>query len=126
MEIEILSMISNASINGYYDPSLGLVVVWFHNMGGDKPDLVAYLMHAMNWDLREVISEKSELFVDKEVIEIEHSPIQVFEKGSDFDKTVRKVLNQLTEYSASEDGLSPRLEMMKMILDSDSYNIVRN
>jgi len=127
MEIEILNMISNASINGYYDPSIGFVVVWFHNMGEDKSDLVAYLLPGMNWDLREVVSEKSTLEVDREIIEIKHSPIQVFGKGSEFDKTVRKILNQLIEYSLNENEKpSSRLEMMKIVLDNNSYHNVRN
>jgi hypothetical protein len=127
VEIEILNMISNASINGYYDPSLGLVVVWFHNVKDDKPDLVAYLMPGMNWDLREVVSEESELFVDEEVIKIKHSPIEVFEKDSSFDQTVRKILNQVIDHSSKEGGgQSPRLEMMKVVLDNNSYHSVRN
>jgi hypothetical protein len=127
MEVEVLNMISEASINGYYEPSLGLVVVWFHNMKEDKPDLVAYLMHGMNWDLREVTEEKSTLEVDREIIEIIHKPIEVFAKDSSFDQTIRKVLNQVIEHSLKEsEEQSPRLEMMKIVLDSNSYHTVRN
>ena len=73
MEIEILNMISSASINGYYEPSLGLIVVWFHNIDNDKPDLVAYLQHDMSWDLRRVLEEKSTLHENKEIIEFSSS-----------------------------------------------------
>ena len=127
MEIKILNMISNASINGYYDPSLGLVVVWFHNIDNNKPDLVAYLQHNMTWDLRKVIEEKSTLHDAKEVIEITHELIGKFKKDSTFDDTVRSVLDQVIDHSISlEDETSPRLEMMKMILDTNTYHSVSN
>jgi hypothetical protein len=123
MEIEILNMISSASISGYYDPSLKLVAVWFHNIGEDKPDLVAYLLPGMNWDFREIMSEESELFVDKEIITIKHSPIQVFGKDSEFDKVIRKVLGQLIDHAFNEnEEISPRLKIMKKVLDNNSYN----
>lgn len=122
MEIELLNKISSASINGYYDPSIGLVVVWFHNTDDDKPDLVAYLQSNMEWDLREVDSEKSKLFDDKEVIEISHKNIDKFKKDSKFDKVVRKILNQVIEHSLKENTQSPELETMKTVLDNDSYN----
>jgi len=126
MEVEILNMISDASINGYYDPSLSLVVVWFHNTGDDKPDLVAYLLPSMHWDLRKVTSEKSTLHDDKEVIEINHEVVDKFEKDSSFDQMVRKVLNQVVDHAIGEGAQSPRLEMMKIVLDSNSYHSVRN
>jgi hypothetical protein len=127
MELEILNMISNASINGYYDPSLGSIVVWFHNIDGEKEDLVAYLEDNMTWDLRKVVGEHSQLYDDREVIEINHELIEKFEKDSRFDTTVRNVLNQTIDHAMNEDKIiSPKLEMMKIILDSNDYNSVRN
>jgi len=125
MEIEILNMISSASINGYYEPSLELIVVWFHNIDNDKPDLVAYLQHDMSWDLRKVIEEKSTLLEDKEVIEICHETVGKFEKDSRFDDTVRSILSQIIDHPISEDA-APKIEMMKMILDSGTYHSVKN
>lgn len=126
METDILNKISDASINGYYDPSLGLVVVWFHNMGDDKLDLVAYLLPDMYWDLREITNEKSTLHNDKEIIEVSHNRIDKFAKNSSFDQTVRKVLNQVIDHSVGEGSTSPGLEMMKIVLDSNSYHSVKN
>lgn len=126
MEIEILNMISSASINGYYDPSLGLVVVWFHNIGDNKPDLVAYLLPDMYWDLRRIVNEKSTLHDDKEVIEIIHEIIGKFKKDSSFDQVVRKVLTQVINHSIDDGVQSSRLEMMKIVLDANSYHSVRN
>ena len=126
MEVEILNMISNASINGYYDPSLSLVVVWFHNVEDDKADLVAYLTPDMSWDLREVESERSTLSTDREVIIIKHNLIDKFTKNSSFDQTVRKILNQLVDHSIKEGNRSSGLDMMKMVLDSNSYHTVKN
>lgn len=125
MEIEVLNMISNASINGYYDPSLGLVVVWFHNIDDDKPDLVAYLKQDMSWDLRKIIEEKSTLYNNKEVIEITHELVNEYKKDSKFDDTVRSVLKQIINHSG-EEMVSPKLEMMKLILDTNTYHSVRN
>lgn len=121
MEIEILNMISNASINGYYDPSLDLIVVWFYNID-NRSDFVAYLLSDMSWDLREIVDEKSSLYDDKEVVEIAHKPIKKFEKNSVFDKTIRRVLNQIIEDIPEEDeNQSLELKMMKTILNNNNH-----
>ena len=125
METKILNMISNASINGYYDPSLKLVVVWFHNIE-DEADLVAYLQKDMTWDLRKVKKESSCLYEDKEIVEVLHENIDKFKPDSEFDQVVRKVLNQLIDHSLKENVQSPRLEMMKIVLDNNNYHNVNN
>lgn len=121
MEIDILNIISQASINGYYDPSLDLIVVWFYNID-NRSDLVAYLLSDMSWDLREIVDEKSSLYDNKEIVEIIHKPIKKFEKNSVFDKTIRKVLGQIIEHIPEEDeNKSLELKMMKTILNNNNY-----
>lgn len=125
MDTEILDLISNSSINGYYDSSLRLIVVWFHSMD-DKSDCVAYLNKNMEWDLREVISEISSLYDDKEIIEITHRPVEVFRKDSEFDKALRRVLENIIKESLEKYPESPGLDMMKVVLDSNSYYNINN
>ena len=80
----------------------------------------------MKWDLRKIVNEKSTLYSSKEVVEIEHELIDTFNLGSEFDVSIRKMLNQLIEYSEAEGEISPKLDMMKIILNENDYNKVRN
>lgn len=121
MKIELLNMISDASINSYYDKSLDLVVVWFHNDKSNKQDVVSYLLKDMTWDVRRVISEVSVLINTGEVVTINHESIGLFEKDSQFDTTIRSVLKQLTEQKDETGGIISELESIRVILDDNTY-----
>lgn len=125
MNIDLLNKISNATIYGYYDPSLKLVTVWFYNSG--KANVVAYLMKDMRWDIREITDERSKLFEDKEIITISHKPIEKQTKNSEFDQVVRSALNKsLEEAEASGKEKSANIELMKIVLDNNSYDNINN
>jgi hypothetical protein len=96
MDKEIIDKLSNLSMLGYYDPSFKLLCV--HFFGDDtKNDLMAYLNPDSTWDLREVISDQSELFFNHEVIKVEHSRLGTFEPGSKFDSFIRGGLKALID-----------------------------
>lgn len=126
MKVKIINLLTDASINGYYDPSIGLVVVWFHKTNQEEQDAVAYLQKDMTWDLRTIKSEKSILYPDKEVIEVQHNPVDIFKPGSDFDVSIRKMLDQLMEHAKNENGSSPGLDIMEIVLSENDYNKIRN
>ena len=89
MDIELLNKISTLNFQGYYDPSKQMVAVHFFNSQADKSDIIAFLNRDMSWDVREIISETSTLYADKEIIVVEHKSISTQPKGSDFDNFVR-------------------------------------
>jgi len=89
MEITLLNKISNLEFCGYYDPSKNRVSVHFFNQQEEKPDIIAFLNRDMSWDIREIISETSVLYDNKEIITVEHMSIGTHLKDSDFDKFVR-------------------------------------
>jgi len=125
MNLDLMNRLSDASISGYYDPTLKLVVVWFYN--DDKPDLVAYLQHDMSWDLREVIGETSTLTDTGETIVVSHQVLDPQPPKSDFDNLVRSAIDRSLEDGIKEEAVgSVRLEMMKMILDANSYRSIDN
>ena len=105
---------------------MGLIVVWFHKSDKDDRDAVAYLKEDMSWDLRTIVSEKSTLYDDKEIIEVQHEAIDTFKSGSDFDITLRKMLDQLMEYAKKENGSSPGLDIMEIVLKEKDYNKIKN
>lgn len=121
-----MNLLTDASINGYYDPSIGLIVVWFHKTNQNEQDAVAYLQKDMTWDLRTIKSEKSALYPDKEIIEVQHNPVDIFKPGSDFDISIRKMLDQLMEHAKNENGSSPGLDMMEIVLSENDYNKIEN
>ena len=126
MEIELMNKLSELSITGYYDPSSKMVVAWFYGEEGLKSDLVAYLLPTMQWDLREVLEEKSKLEADKEVIEISHKRLGIHGPKSDIDNLLRKALMAIIEQSEEDKNLSSGLTMMKIVLENNSYYNVRN
>jgi hypothetical protein len=91
MTNEIIAKLSNLAPLSYLDASLGLVCVRFF---GDtaKNDLVAFLTTDLNWDLREVTSEQTELTeVGQTTIET-HTKLDLYEPGSRFDQFIRAAL----------------------------------
>lgn len=118
--MNIIEKISELNLNGYYDNSSGYVTVWFHNNLIDKPDIVAYLKQDMSWDIREVISEQSQIQSDRETITIFHNPVGNEIHGSEFDQIIRKMINALVENSKD---LTEPIRHMKKILDCNSYNL---
>lgn len=114
------------SIMGYYDPSSKMVVAWFYSNEGEKADIVAYLLPTMKWDLREVVEEKSTIETHREVIEIKHNRLGVYDKDSDLDNVLRKALKALIEQNEEDGNDSSGLTMMKIVLENNSYYNVRN
>ena len=121
MNQELLSKLSNLALYGYYEPSKDMVIVHFFNKDEDKADVIAYLKRDMSWDVREITSEKSTLLADKELVEIQHTCVGMYEKGSKFDQFVRTAL--LKVFSAQEDK-TPLREKNKMfrILEDNRYD----
>ena len=123
MDVELLNMIAGASVNGYYDPSLGLVVVWFHN-NDNRADIVSYLLKDMTWDVRKVITEESTLTENKEIVEIHHELIDIFDANSKFDNTIRSLLKQMTDQIDENSKSLDELASMRIILENNTYNSV--
>lgn len=94
MTIDIIQKLSNLSLLTYFDKSFNMLCVHFFGKD-DKPDLMAYLMSNYSWDLREVLSEKAELFDDCESIKITQKRLGVFEANSKFDLFVRNSLFEI-------------------------------
>jgi hypothetical protein len=108
---------------GFYDPSKDIITVHFFNEEQSKPDVIAFLNRNMTWDVREIVGEKSELFDDKEVVTITHKKIVECEHGGDFDKFVRKGINEMTR-EAKEKGLDyTDSDKMLKILEYNNYNM---
>lgn len=95
MDIELLNKITKLTFYGYYDPSKNQVAIHFFNQQETKPDVIAFLNRDMSWDIREIISETSVLYDDKEIITVEHKKICTQQKDSDFDKFVRVGLKEM-------------------------------
>lgn len=110
MNNDFINKISNLTLLGYYDESKDLIVVHFFNKDEDKPDIVAFLKRNMDWDVREIISEKATLFPDKEIIEIQYKQIEIFKQNSKFDKFVRSSL----EKTAEQNKQIKMFEILKM------------
>lgn len=126
MKLDLMNKLSDMSIMGYYDPSSKMVVAWFYSNEGEKADIVAYLLPTMKWDLREVVEEKSTIETHREVIEIKHNRLGVYDKDSDLDNVLRKALKALIEQNEEDGNDSSGLTMMKIVLENNSYYNVRN
>lgn len=118
---DIINRISELNLNVYYEPSNGYVVAWFSNNATNKPDIVAYLQDDMSWDVREITSEISILYSDKEVVEIKHEPLRHEIKGSEFDRIIYSMFGKLIERA---DFIPPEIKKAKEILDRGSYSLV--
>lgn len=121
MDMELLNKLSNLTLYGYYEPSRDMVMVHFFNKDEDKSDVIAYLKRDMSWDVREIVGEKSQLFDDKETIEISHSKLGIYNKDSKFDQFVR---NALLKVFSGQDDERPLRERNKMfrILEDNRYD----
>ena len=121
MDMELINKLSNLALYGYYEPSKDMVVVHFFNKDEDKPDIIAYLKRNMSWDIREIKEEKSQLLSDKEVVEISHTNLGIYEKDSKFDQFVRKALFKVFDSQKDE---KPLREINKMfrILEDNRYD----
>lgn len=125
MSINFIDKISGLTPHGYYDPIRDMIIFHFISQDNKKPDIMAYLKRDMRWDVREVLSEKSILFPDKEVVEINHLPLIIYDKGSKFDKTARDILYKLEDQRALEQkDTRPIKERNKMfkILEENKYD----
>lgn len=96
MKSELINRLSGLSILGYYDDSLKMLCVQFFDNAGTQ-DFMAYLLPNLSWDLREVISETTELLKNKQVVVIKQKAIDVFVPDSWIDKMIRSTLKKLLE-----------------------------
>ena len=106
---------------GWLDPSNGLITVsFFNNERSDKPDMVAFLKQDMSWDLREVLGETSTINETSEVVVINHALVGVFEKDSDFDVLLRKMLKSNVDEMRKDDMFIPVavVDMEKVLRDN--------
>jgi hypothetical protein len=96
MTNELVEKLTNLSVLGYYDKDLKMLCAHFF---GDesKHDLIAYLKSDLTWDLREILSERTELNDAGAVVSITHSLLGLFEAGSKFDDFIRAALKQSLE-----------------------------
>jgi hypothetical protein len=121
MNAEFLNKISNLTFYGFYDPSKKLITVHFFNEHENKPDIIAYLLPSMTWDVREIVNESSTLYPDCEVITISHKCLGIENCGSPFDEFVRLGLEKLArEVHGKDVGLS-KIDRMFEILENNEY-----
>ena len=118
MDIELVNRLSNLTLYGYYEPSKDMVIVHFFNKDEDKSDVIAYLKRDMSWDVREIVSEKSQLLPDKELVEITHSSLGVHNKESKFDQFVRNALLKMFSGQQDETPLREKNKMFRILEDN--------
>jgi len=118
MDIELLNKLSGLQVYGYYDISKNMVCVHFFNQKESKPNLIAFLNRDMSWDLREIVSEVSILYDDKEVITVEHKALETQKKDSDFDKLIRSSLIESAKRTHGEDADLEKEDFMFSILNN--------
>ncbi|MFA5024259.1 MAG: hypothetical protein WC523_04845 [Patescibacteria group bacterium] len=95
-----------------------MVCVHFFNQKESKPNLIAFLNRDMSWDLREIVSEVSILYDDKEVITVEHKALETQKKDSDFDKLIRSSLIESAKRTHGEDADLEKEDFMFSILNN--------
>ena len=126
MDLDILSKITELSCLGWLDPSNGSITVsFFNNEKSDKPDMVAFLNQDMSWDLREIIGESSTVNETSETVVINHSLIGLFEKDSEFDILLRKMLKSNLNTMREDDMFIPVavIDMEKVLRDNKYSNV---
>lgn len=126
--MELVNKIANLAFGAFYNESLDRVVVHFFNKDENKPDVVAYLLPNLAWDVREIVDEISELdpmeqdgFLG-ENITITHERLGIYSKGSDFDVFMRSAI----EGMSNQEELNTIDSRVLDILDSDSYLRIKN
>lgn len=122
MNIKLLNKLSDLTFYGFFDPSKGLVTVHFFNEENDKPDIIAYLLPNMSWDVREIIKEISWLKDDKEIVHIFHKSLGIQDSDSEFDKFVRLGLTKMAEEIHGKDINLTEIDTMFKILENNKYD----
>lgn len=102
MDEDFINKITNLTFAAYYNPSTELVCVHFFNKESDKNDIIAYLQKSMNWDVREITKEVTELDPDEpdiysEVTKVYHNKIGIFPPESKFDRFMRRAIVSLAQ-----------------------------
>jgi len=123
VDTKMINLLSGTKIIGYYDEDCELVIAWFYSE--DKSDMVAYLKPDMSWDMREITGEKSEIFDDREVVVITHAPVGLWDKDSSTARFIKKALDEYVRQSEEEDELVSSLSLMKVILENNSYEAIK-
>lgn len=116
MNQELLASLSELGFIAGYNTTHSMVEVHFFNKDVDKNDVVAFLKRDMVWDIREIVSEDSQLFDDKEVVTIHYKSLGAYELGSKFDKFVRAIIDK--QYGDDEEHVD---EVMSTVLSRNSY-----
>jgi putative ubiquitin-RnfH superfamily antitoxin RatB of RatAB toxin-antitoxin module len=117
MDTELLNRLGELCIYAWYDTSKEMLTVHFINEEVHKPDLMAYLLFNKSWDVREVVGETARLEDDREVIEIQHNRIGIFEKDSSFDQMVRKAVREMAKNEENVEKEESLTEVIKNLFD---------
>lgn len=121
MDIDLVEKISNLAFAGYYNPDLDMVVIHFFNKNSNKNDIIAYLRHNLNWDVREIVDEVTELdalapqFIG-ENITITHEAVGTYQPQSNFDVFIRNAIKEM--YNNDDDDIQ--------MVDTEVINILEN
>lgn len=122
LEDKIVSM----QFEGYYNPSLNTVVVHFYKNPKEGEDAVKdimayYVPDNGDWDVREVDDEDTSLTENSEVIIVQHTPIKIYKKDSEFDNLVRSGLKKIWDNRSEETR-----EQYKLKYPSDMFEVLGN
>lgn len=115
-----MNKIANSELNGYYDQSLEMIVVYFHKTD-DGRDLVAYLNKNMSWDLREISKESSTLYNDHEEVIIDHNSLGHYAMGTDLDNAIRTVLKNVVAHLKENNKSDDNTKLIEKVLANNSY-----
>lgn len=121
MNTQLLNRLSNLNFYGFYDPSKELITVHFFSEKENKPDIIAYLMNDMSWDVREIVEEQSVLYDNKEVVTILHEPLGVENSGEAFDEFIRLGLTKMAIEMHGEDAKLPEVDIVFRVFKNNSY-----
>jgi len=122
MDTKILNKLSELIFCGFYDPSKQMVTVHFFNETNNKPDIIAYLLKDMTWDVREIVDEVSELQNDKEIITIHHKLLGIEDCDSQFNSFVRLGVTKFAQSVHGDDANLLEKDIMFRIFEDNSYN----
>src|SRR5271169_1594958 len=125
MDLDLLNMLSNLTPYGFYEPCKQMVTVHFFSTTHNKPDIIAYLLHDMSWDVREITCEEAVLLSDHEQIVVSHKPLGIQAQDSDFDKFVRNVLLAAGKQAYGEKAVLEDENRMFRVLKDNTYQGTR-
>lgn len=108
MKQDFINRISTLRPFVFLDKSKEMITIHFISDDGLKPDIIAYMLANKSWDVREITSETSTLLSDKEVIEVLHSPIGLYEPDSEFDVIAKRCI-EASHLNQSKDTFSEEL-----------------